>query len=501
MIIKKIQEDKKTFVALFIYAFLLIFFCSKMSPLYPFNEWSDVNLYFNIGKAIAHGKVPYTEVFDHKGPLIFFIYSVGYLISNTSFFGMYIIESLFWTIMIFAGYLTARLYLEKIRAFIIALLFPVVTLSFILEGGSAEEFILVFQFVSLYFFVRHFNNKDSVLHNPVYMFVHGAMCAMTLLIKMNLIVFWFFPLLAIFVPLLIKKEYRNLIQNAIMYLAAIVLVILPMCIYFLANNALQEAWNIYVTLNRNYMIIDGPKDTIYTLLTRFFHFARYNTFDFFIVMLGAIYFPIKYIGNNWGKVSIILSFFSLFIIIHISPIFFLYYPIPYYVYTVLGCIAICSYLRVSSTKLAYALTFIIILITGIKKQDFFGIKINALVNREIPEKSLVFQFSKHIEKEKDPTLLNLGLDTGNGVFTKTGILPSFKYFISPNLSHAIYPDMRDEQTRYIENKEPQLIILTDFSFNIDYFKDLPALVDNYTVIDYFYEENTNKKYYLYKRNE
>lgn len=500
MIKETLIKEKKIFAALFIFGFLLIFFCSKMSPLYPFNEWSDVNLYFNIGKAIAHGKVPYTEAFDHKGPLIFFIYSIGYLISNTDFSGMYLIESLAWVIILFAGYFTARLFLDKIYAFIAALSFSVISLSHIQEGGSAEEFILVFQAVSLYLFVRYFKDKETTEHNPVHMFTHGLMCAMVLLIKMNLIIFWFFPLLAVFIPLMIRKDFRNFIQNAGMYLVGIAVIMLPMCIYFMANNALGEAWNIYVTLNRNYMIIDGPKETIVNLCIRFFQFARYSTFDFLIVILGAVYFPIRYIQNRWGGIAIILSFFTLFAIIHISPIFFLYYPIPYYVYASLGCIVVCKYLKIPSRIKAYAIIFIIALIAGIKQQDFFGIHISQLIKREKPE-ALVFQFSDKIMQEKNPTLLNLGLDLGNGVFTKTGIVPSFRYFISPNLSYEIYPQMRDEQTKYIERKEPQFVILTDFSFNIDYFKNLPALVDNYTVIDYFYEENTNKKYYLYKRNE
>ncbi|MDR0825520.1 MAG: hypothetical protein LBN74_10530, partial [Prevotella sp.] len=114
MIKKTTTQDKNILILLFVYAALLLFFCSKMSPLYPFNEWSDINLYFNIGKAIFNGKVLYTEAFDHKGPLIFFIYGVGYLISNTSFLGMYIIEVLMWTFMIYAAYFTAKLYLDKV---------------------------------------------------------------------------------------------------------------------------------------------------------------------------------------------------------------------------------------------------------------------------------------------------------------------------------------------------------------------------------------------------
>lgn len=90
MIKQAIVKDKNILILLSLYSFLLLFFCSKMSPLYPINEWSDVNLYYNIGKAIFNGRTLYAEAFDHKGPLIFFIYGIGYAISNTSFIGMFL---------------------------------------------------------------------------------------------------------------------------------------------------------------------------------------------------------------------------------------------------------------------------------------------------------------------------------------------------------------------------------------------------------------------------
>jgi hypothetical protein len=56
MIKQAIVKDKNILILLSLYSFLLLFFCSKMSPLYPINEWSDVNLYYNIGKAIFNGR-------------------------------------------------------------------------------------------------------------------------------------------------------------------------------------------------------------------------------------------------------------------------------------------------------------------------------------------------------------------------------------------------------------------------------------------------------------
>lgn len=498
MVKKTIAQEKNIFIVLFIYAFLLIFFCSKMSPLYPINEWSDINLYFNIGKAIIDGKVPYTEAFDHKGPLIFFIYGIGALISDSSFFGMYLIESVGWAIMIFFAYLTARLYVDKIYAFIVALIFPVLMLSHTSQGGSAEEFIAIAQVVSLYFFIRYFKD-DIPIHKPKYMLIHGLMSSIALLIKINLVIFWFFPLLAVFVDLALKKEYKYLVQNMAAYILGVLAVTLPVCIYFIANGALTEAWNIYIILNKNYAVIGSLGETIENIAVRFYIWIRFETFEFLIILVGAIYFPVRYIGNKWGRIGLILSFIVLFAAIFSSPKYVFYYSIPYYIYALPGCIVLCRFISISATKTAYVLSFVLILALGIKQRDFFGMQISELIRSEKPV-GVAFQFGEIIKKEKEPTLLNLGLDEGNAVFTVANLMPTVKYFISPNLLYDSYPTMRDEQTRYIENREIQFIILAQKAMNYDYFYELPALNENYTIVD-SYPASDHQLYYLYKRKD
>lgn len=496
---KMILEDRNILIVLFLYSFLLIFFCSMMSPLYLYNDWSDVNLYFNMGKAMFNGKTLYTEVFDHKGPFIFFIYGIGYLISNTGFFGVFLIEVICWTLMVFAAYFTARLYLEKIYAFVVAIVFPVLMLSHTSEGGSAEEFIAVFQVISLYLFIRYFKEGDTAGHKPIYMFVHGLMCIMVLLTKINLVIFWFFPLLAIYTNLLLKKEYKNLFQNIMAFLAGIAVIAVPFAIYFLINNALSEFWDIYINLNRSYAKIGSFLEIVEGLIVRFYLRLRFEFFEFLIILIGAIYFPIKYLKNRLGAISITLSFISLYIAIFITPGYVYYYSIPYYIFALPGCIALSRFLNLNSGWRVYLICILLTLIWGINRRNFFGFTIDELVNRTKHE-TVVNKISDIISKETHPTVINLGLDGNNSIFTRLNIIPSVKYFVTPNLHYDFYPQMRDEQTQYINNKEVQFIILPQGALNFDYFYNLPALQDNYTLIDKLVD-NSSKTFYLYKRKD
>ena len=70
-------------------AFLVLLFASRSSFLYPFNDWNDANSYFSVGKALFNGKMPYRDVFDQKGMYLYFLYGLAYLVSHTTFLGVF----------------------------------------------------------------------------------------------------------------------------------------------------------------------------------------------------------------------------------------------------------------------------------------------------------------------------------------------------------------------------------------------------------------------------
>lgn len=111
------------------------------------------------------GRTLYTEAFDHKGPLIFIIYGIRYFISNTSFLGIYFIQIIAWTIMLCAIYFSSKLFINKQLALIGTFIFPLFLFKYTSHGGSAEEFILICQSISLYLFLKYFKDLPSLKDN------------------------------------------------------------------------------------------------------------------------------------------------------------------------------------------------------------------------------------------------------------------------------------------------------------------------------------------------
>lgn len=99
---KKISDyldNKKIIIAILLVASIFtLLICSKNSPLYPYNDWVDGNAFFTMGKGMFNGKVPYKDLFEQKGPLLYLIYGIGYLISHDTFLGVYLLEVISYTI-------------------------------------------------------------------------------------------------------------------------------------------------------------------------------------------------------------------------------------------------------------------------------------------------------------------------------------------------------------------------------------------------------------------
>ena len=93
--LERASREKRDYLAAAYFiaaAFLLMLPATRSSFLYPCNDWNDANSYFSMGKALFNGKMPYRDVFDQKGPYLYFLYGLAYLVSHTTFAGVFILE-------------------------------------------------------------------------------------------------------------------------------------------------------------------------------------------------------------------------------------------------------------------------------------------------------------------------------------------------------------------------------------------------------------------------
>lgn len=492
----QLKEDKTVAWLLLAYAIVLITFCSTFSPIFGFNNWPDINVYHNIGKAMMNGQILYKDIFDHKGPCVFLLYGFASLFPGKYFIGAFLFEIVFLFVSLWFSYKIACLYLDRVMSFFVTLLFAFFPLIHSGAGGSAEEIALPFILISFYFLLKYL--KDGAVHDPFWMLIHGIMFSFVFLIKINLIAFWIF-VPALFLYFLLKGEYHLIVRNLITCLLGIFLIATPTFFYFYFTNSLYDTYHSYIDFNLLYARPSIDADFIVGLGGRFIDLVTSHYLLMTAIMIGLVFFIIakKFVFAWTGKLILIITFVGTFAAVFASQaIIGSYFYIPLSIFALLGIVVLINYLAriVESPKFAivYSAGSVVAIASVVA---IFFIKKETL--SIYSDKEFVNSFASEILKEepKDRTLFCLGLNHGVCLFTEADIIPTVKYFFTPNIRKDRYPAISDAQRAYIENKALNFVVVKN-GYR-DYDSLLPYLNENYEIIKTYPMEG--QVYYLYKR--
>ena len=242
------KRINKYLIFSFIIAFLVLLFTSKNSFLYVFNDWVDANSFFTLGKGMFNGLIPYKDIFEQKGPLLYLIYGIGYLISHKTFHGVFILEVISLTIFLYYTHKIFTMYFDKkYSLFLLPSLAMIITVSiFFAHGGSCEEFCLPFFAVSTYYYIKHFIKKELTKKEIL---INGLIAGCILMMKYTLLGFWIAFCLFVCINYLRKKEIKKILIFCLLFLLGMLIPFMIGIVYFLINNGIKEFINVYFIFN------------------------------------------------------------------------------------------------------------------------------------------------------------------------------------------------------------------------------------------------------------
>lgn len=457
------KKKFKIWIFCLVLAFLFLAIGSKSSFLYAFNDWMDANCFLTMGKGLLHGKVLYLELFDQKGPLLFFYYMISAIVSYRSFIGVFLIEIFSFSWFLYFFYKACNLYLKKVTsiATLPIICFLIIGIPTFSHGGSAEEFCLPFLMYGLYQLLAYFKSKKEL--SNYFFFMNGLMAGLVFTIKYNLLGFWFAFMGTFFFLLLFKKEYKKAFQYSFVFLLGMAIPLIPWIIYFLANGALSAFIDSYLLFNIKYCNGELPLFLrILMIFTKPFTFMAKNAgiglcfiFGFFYTCLST-----KILKYRHEKAIIFLTFIFLCFGVFGGGISFRYYYLILCPFAVLGIISLGLLIEKAEPTLfnknKIALFLILLFISlGL---TFYGSN-NTKMMIPFKEKNdfVQFQFAKIINKKKDSTILNYGFLDG-GFYTTTEKLPMNRFFQKQNIKNEVYPYNMVEQNNIVKNRQVDFVI-------------------------------------------
>ncbi len=461
-------------VCFFVYAFLLMLFCTKSSPLFPVNDWYDANVYFTMGKGLMHGYVPYVDLIDNKGPLLYLLYGLASLIDPRGFTGVYVIQSLLLGVSVLFTYKLVGLFVRsELCAVFAALLSPALMLTsrlyadaFNFGGGGPDEFCRALMTVALYYFTLFFlKHEGSVTgYKPWHTALLGGLLACVFMLKFNYATFWVGFLIAAAVCL--RKQRTELVKHIALFLAGSLLCAVPYVIYAVSTGSLGAFFEEYLFYNASYAASVTPSvDATVPFVKAFFCVGG---FAFFILgtllpalcFISGSVFVVRRTDKRY-KLGYILSFAFLFLATYLARVF-PFTSIPVTVFCLMGLVAaarlaerILPKLRLKRTVLTVFATLAVFIFTV---TDNNLVEFLAMERTDgIPD--FRQRIAETIGEDEDPHLLEL-MSLDSGIYTVCGIIPDTPYFYKPNIDHAVYPDALEAQHEIIANKQTDYAVVT-----------------------------------------
>lgn len=491
-ILQSAQSEKNQKIHLYGFfisiCFVGIALCSTTSFLYAFHDYDDAHCFFTVGKSVLYGKVPYRDIYEQKGPVLYFLHTFASLISSKSFIGVYFLQLLSNFFFIFYAYKILILFISESSARnILPVIFAIIVSSNnYICGDTVEELSFALVMIPLYFSIKNLKlNQDF---SKKEMFVCGIFAGIIFWMKYTLIGF-FIGWAIIPVYCYIKNKKIKELFNCILFLILGVLAVtLPVFIYFIANNALTDLFQVYF-IDNIFSYAKKPVGTnpflykIFFLILSFGKMCIQNPFDTILLIFTII----SVLKSNWKKeikLHLLICYLASFLFIYIGGVRFAYYSLILSIFLIFSAPVFdnfLSYIKISP-KIASIISFVlsIVIIFSFSNQwKFLGKK-----KENYPQYQMAQIIKQYETSDYKPTLLNYGkLDFG--LYFLTDIIPSEKYFAKLNVhSEQMYSQMES----CIKEKRVDFITT--------YFKENCDSILSYDTYDLIYSKDD---YYLFKK--
>ena len=482
---------------LFSAVFLLL--CTKSSPLFPLNDWVDSNIYFTIGKGMMHGKVPYLNLYDQKGPVAFLLFGIASLISGGSFFGVYLLEVIAFSFTLYAAYRTVSLYSERYAILALPVLSACIlgSMSFS-HGGSLEELLMPLFAWSLYESLRYFKTEYPAPISLRVIATNALLAGVIFFAKFTLLAFYIAWMGVIVISMLVQKHYKRAITASLLFLGVMFSVGIPWVIYFAATGGLESFFHYYFYQNIfGYSYLADPvwPNMIIAIVRSVGAFFYRNPQISLLIVLGIVWLltrkreqvkPIE-------KINLVLLFGVFACGVYMGGQGYRYYGLVLTPFMALGLVPIARLLEGKFEKLLEkpwlkrvlfgALSVMMLVFALFTSDNRYMLSIK---REDTPQAN----FAKIMREQKTGDEISLfcyGFPDA-GFYLAADVIPQYRFFATANVG---LPEMGKEQARYVSERSAEFIVTR----NRDEIPDGYKLIQTQT----FWSEEYDDTFRLYQR--
>lgn len=423
----------------------------------------DSSMFMYFGKGMTEGLIPYVDMFDHKGIVLFWIEHLGITLGRgNDNLGIWIMESLFIMIALIFLIKTAKLLSQNtLVAGISLLLVSWVFVSAAQGGNFSEIYAFTFISVTIFYFAKYII-KDNL---KSYEFgIVGLTGALTFFTRPNMIALWVVLCLYILISLLITKEFGKLLHHALWIFIGGVAICLAVVFYGLVVGNLKEMLYQTLILNVQYSSGEGFLSKI-DGIRAFINFMN-ESYLLFFISISILLFVIlkKIITKKESTLYYLTLIYTLlnFATVVMSGRYYLHYFVTMIpaLFLLFG-LTITWLSRIHNFKILWPVAMALLVFTininmdkGINKI----INLNASATNQKVD-AIDIHLSNYIKQHSDKSdTIYVHAITAN-IYLQSERFANSKFFVLPSLDYTQFPDLQNEFTNGLTNNPPLFIIV------------------------------------------
>lgn len=219
---------------------VLLIWRSAFRPWGQHQYWGDNGVFAYVAWAWQQGRVPYTEAWDNKGPLLYALDRFGLALHGST--GIYALELLFAIVSaVIAWRIASLLSPSSVLAALSASVGLLPLYSTFEAGNLAEEWALPFCLCVCYVALSFFFAPDTIRHWQI---VSVGICvgAITLL-RANILTIPAVFLIGVILTLIMRHEFVQIVKWCLLAILGIIIIAGPFVVYLAFHKALTACWN------------------------------------------------------------------------------------------------------------------------------------------------------------------------------------------------------------------------------------------------------------------
>lgn len=437
------------YICLFLTCFFFVgFFSPSTSPYYGNLYVGDDSAVFKlIGKYWAEGFIPYVDLWDQKGPLIYVIDCIGYLLTGNET-GIFFIQIVFLYFTSIYTYKSINIVLNNWKSLSITIVI-ILSLSINYEGGNlVEEYLLPFLAFSYYYLLKYvlggYQDKKAL---NIFYFATGLSVSFCLFTRLTNALIICSSAFMVSIYLVIDKKYKLLIQGIFFILLGFLIITIPITAYFYINNAIEDMWYGTFEYNIEYALSNRP------LSTSIAHFIG-KFLNCFIIIIVSSYLLIN---KRWRDASLFFVTALIPLVWFINSAQYAHYgmitfPLLCTSFVVINGLSKAKYLRV--VKLSFNCIIPLYLLSCVLLRVYQYKMVIFPTNKKVESPTMLHQLCEIYNIDKNSLIIynNSGAD-----YLKENVKPGMRFFFlhdflsekGPSIEEKMIESLKENRVKWL----------------------------------------------------